>query len=202
MIRGLVKLLPSGQKLVSAAHRMVICIPSGITEVEKRAVKDSCEHAGAKEIYMVSKPLAAAVDIGIGITRHNGAMIIDIGRRTTEIAVIALSSIVCEQFIHIAGDVFTRDIVDYMRRKHNLLIEERSGEEIKMHISSASLELVSPPADYGIWGRDLMTGIPKEIKVTYEEVAYCLDRSIAKIEEATLKVLELAPRIISRHSHQ
>ena len=197
MIRGFVKLIATERKLFAASHRMVVCVPSGITEVEKRAVKDSCEHAGAKEVYMVYEPLAAAVGIGIDITQPNGTMIIDIGGGTTEIAVIALSGIVCEQSIRIAGDVFTRDIVDYMRREHNLLIGERSGEEIKTHIGSALPELVRPPADYEIRGRDLMTGIPKEIKVTYGEIAYCLDRSIAKIEEATLKVLEMAPPELS-----
>jgi rod shape-determining protein MreB len=197
LIRGLVKLLPTGNNLFKASHRMVICIPSGITEVEKRAVKDSCEHAGAKDVYMVYEPLAAAVGIGIDITQPSGTMIIDIGGGTTEVAVIALSGIVCEQSIRIAGDVFTRDIVDYMRREHNLLIGERSGEDIKVHIGSALPDLVSPPADYKIRGRDLMTGIPKEIKVTYGEIAYCLDRSIAKIEEAALKVLEMAPPELS-----
>ncbi|QJD81522.1 rod shape-determining protein [Spirosoma rhododendri] len=197
LIRGLVKLLPTGNTLFKASHRMVVCIPSGITEVEKRAVKDSCEHAGARDVYMVYEPLAAAVGIGIDIAQPTGTMIIDIGGGTTEIAVIALSGIVCEQSIHIAGDVFTRDIVDYMRREHNLLIGERSGEAIKVHVGSALPELISPPADYQIRGRDLMTGIPKEIKVTYGEIAYCLDRSIAKIEEATLKVLEMAPPELS-----
>ncbi|GAB3169639.1 rod shape-determining protein [Telluribacter humicola] len=193
MIRGLVKLVGGNSRFFSPSHRMVVSIPSGITEVEKRAVKDSCEHAGAKEVFMVYEPLAAALGIGIDITQPNGTMIVDIGGGTTEIAVVALSGIVCEQSIRTAGDVLTSDIVDYMRREHNLLIGERSAELIKIEVGSALSELTDPPADYDIRGRDLMTGIPKEIKISYSEIAYTLDKSIAKIEEAVMKALENTP---------
>ena len=161
MIKGMIKMINPGRKLFSPSLKMVICIPSGITEVEKRAVRDSAEHAGAKEVYLIHEPMAAAIGIGIDVEEPNGNMIIDIGGGTSEIAVIALGGIVCDQSIRVAGDGFTEDIWDYMRRQHNILIGERTAENIKIEVGSALPELENAPGDYAVHGRDLMTGIPK-----------------------------------------
>ena len=197
MIRGMIKMIDMGNRYIPSSHRMIICIPSGITEVEKRAVRDSAEHAGAKEVYMIHEPIAAAIGIGIDIDQPIGSMVVDIGGGTTEIAVIALSGIVCDQSIRTAGDTFNKDILDYMRRQHNLLIGERSAEKVKVEVGSALTELDDEPDDYEIRGRDLMTGIPKVIKVSYSEIAFALDKSISKIEEAVLKALEISPPELS-----
>jgi rod shape-determining protein MreB and related proteins len=183
--------------LTPLAHRMIICIPSGITDVEKRAVRDSAEHTGAKEVYMISEPIAAAIGIGIDIEAPVGSMIVDIGGGTTEIAVIALSGIVCDQSIRIAGDVFSSDILDYMRRQHNLLIGERTAEKIKIGVGAVLEELDAPPDDFEVRGRDLMTGIPKVVKVNHKEITRALEKSVLKIEEAILKALEISPPELS-----
>lgn len=197
MIRGMIKMIKTGNKLITPSLRMVICIPSGITEVEKRAVQDSAEHAGGKEVYLIHEPMAAAIGIGVDVEEPMGNMIIDIGGGTSEIAVIALGGIVCDKSIRVAGDDFTADIEDYMRRQHNILIGERTAEQIKIEVGAALPELDNPPADYAVRGRDLMTGIPKEIYVSYQEIAHALDKSIAKIEEAILSALEMTPPELS-----
>jgi rod shape-determining protein MreB len=197
MIRGMIKMINPEKRLFTPSLKMVICIPSGITEVEKRAVRDSAEHAGGKEVYLIHEPMAAAIGIGIDVEEPVGNMIIDIGGGTSEIAVIALGGIVCDKSIRIAGDEFTSNIEEYMRRQHNILVGERSAERIKIEVGAAMTEIDNPPPDYAVHGRDLMTGIPKEIYVSCVEIAHALDKSIAKVEEAIMNALELTPPELS-----
>jgi len=141
--------------------------------------------------------MAAAIGMGVDVEEPTGSMIIDIGGGTTEIAVIALGGIICDKNIRIAGDEFNQDIEEFMRKQHNILIGERTAERIKIEVGSALPELDNPPEDYLVHGRDLMTGIPKEIKVNYVEIAHALDKSIAKVEDAILSALELTPPELS-----
>ena len=163
---------------------MVICIPSGITEVEKRAVSDSAQHAGAKDVWLIMEPMAAAIGIGIDVLEPKGNMVIDIGGGTTEIAVIAFSGIVCDKSIRVAGDEFTDNIQNYMKTRHNIAVGDIMAEQIKINVGSALTELDEPPPNYAVHGRDLMSGIPKEVIVTYKEIAGALNNSIEQIEEA------------------
>ena len=197
MIKGMIKMINQRNSWFTPSLRMVICIPSGITEVEKRAVADSAEHAGGKDVYLIHEPMAAAIGIGIDVEEPMGNMIIDIGGGTSEIAVIALGGIVTDKNIRVAGDEFTSDIEEYMRRQHNILIGERTAEQIKIEVGAATVELENPPDDYPVRGRDLMTGIPKEIHVSYSEIAQALDKSISKIEEAIHSALEQTPPELS-----
>jgi len=193
MIQGFIHMLGGRRRLFSHL-KMVICIPSGITEVEKRAVFDSADHVDSKETYLIHEPMAASLGIGLDVEEPVGNMIIDIGGGTTEIAVIALAGIVADQSIRIAGDELNSDIISYMKRQHNILIGERTAEQIKINVGSALHELEeNPPEDYPVNGRDLMTGIPKQIKISYGEMAHALDKSISKIEDAILKALESTP---------
>ena len=197
MIREFINMIGTKKTIFPPALKMVICIPSGITEVEERAVKDSAEQAGAKEVRLIHEPMAAAIGIGIDVLEPTGNMVIDIGGGTSEIAVIALGGIVNNKSIRIAGDDFTVDIVDYMRKQHNINIGERTAERIKIEVGAAMTEIDNPPDDYAVHGRDMLTGIPKEITVNYTEIAQALDKSISKIETAVLNALEMTPPELS-----
>ena len=194
MIKEFIRNIPSIKKrLFPPALRMVICIPSGITEVEKRAVRDSAMHMNAKEIYLIFEPMAAAIGVGIDIMEPKGNMIIDIGGGTTEIAVIALGGIVCDKSVKVAGDVFTADITYYMRTQHNLFVGETTAEKIKIQIGAATEDLDTPPDDMLVQGRDLLTGKPKQAQVSFREIAKALDKSILRIEDAVMETLSKTP---------
>ncbi|NPD82909.1 rod shape-determining protein [Palleniella muris] len=194
MMRGLIKMVHSGSKLFSPSLRMVIGVPSGSTEVELRAVRDSAEHADGRDVYLIFEPMAAAIGIGIDVEAPQGNMIVDIGGGSTEIAVISLGGIVSNSSIRTAGDELTSDIQEHMARKHNVKVSERMAERIKIHVGSALTELGDEaPEDYTIHGPDRITALPLEVKVSYKEIAECIDKTIAKIENAVLTALENTP---------
>ena len=194
MISLFIKNIPSLKKrFFTPSLRMVICIPSGITEVEMRAVRESAERVNGKEVYLIHEPMAAAIGIGVDIMQPKGNMIVDIGGGTTEIAVIALSGIICDKSVKIAGDVFTNDIIYYMRTQHNLFVGERTAERVKISIGSASEELENPPEDMLVQGRDLLTGKPKQILISFKEVYKALDKSIIRIEDSVMETLAQTP---------
>ena len=193
MIRGLVKKASSKNGWFSPSLRMVVGIPSGSTEVEIRAVRDSSEHADGRDVYMIYEPMAAALGIGIDVEAPEGNMIVDIGGGTTEIAVISLGGIVSNKSIQIAGDDLTEDIQNHMRRAHNIKVGVRTAEQIKMNVGSALTELDNPPGDFVVHGPNVMTALPMEVLVTYQEISHCIEKTISKIEAAVLGALEQTP---------
>jgi rod shape-determining protein MreB len=177
------------------AKRVVVCVPSGCTEVEKRAVRDSCEHAGAKEVHLIAEPMAAAIGIGLNVHEPVGNMIVDIGGGTTEIAVIALSGIVADESIKIAGDEMTNSIVQYFRKQHNILIGDRTAESIKCAVGSAMP--LEEEIEIEVKGRDLLSGIPKMINVSSEDIREAISESVKEIVSAVLLLLERTPPELS-----
>ena len=193
MMRGLIKMVNMHHHFFQQTLRMVIGVPSGSTEVELRAVRDSAEHAGGKDVYLLFEPMAAAIGIGLDVEAPEGNMVVDIGGGSTEIAVISLGGIVANISIRIAGDEFTYDIQEYMSRQHNVKVSERMAERIKVNVGSALTDLENPPEDYVVHGPNRITALPMEISVSYQEIAHCIDKSIAKIETAVLSALEHTP---------
>lgn len=194
MMRGLIKMVHSGRRFFTPSLRMVIGVPSGSTEVELRAVRDSAEHADGRDVYLIFEPMAAAIGIGLDVEAPEGNMIVDIGGGTTEIAVISLGGIVSNNSIKVAGDDLTADIQEYLSRQHNVRISERMAERIKISVGSALPDLGDEaPDDFMVVGPNKITALPMEVSVCYQEIAHCLDRTIVRIETAVLSALENTP---------
>ena len=193
MIRELIKMINYKKSFLTPSLKMVVGIPQGSTEVEKRAVRDSCEHAGGRDIYMVYEPMAAALGIGLDVTEPSGNMIVDIGGGTTEIAIISLGGIVAAQSIRVAGDIFTSEIQQYMRQQHNIKVGEITAEDIKIKIGAAVTDLDEEIPAMTVKGPNIMTAHPIEAEITSQEVAHCLDKQLARIEAGILAVLEQTP---------
>uniref|UniRef100_UPI0040575CA1 rod shape-determining protein MreB n=1 Tax=Alistipes sp. TaxID=1872444 RepID=UPI0040575CA1 len=193
MLRGMIRKIKTRSSLFSPSLKMVICIPSGSTNVEIRAVRDSAEHAGGREVAMIYEPMAAALGAGIDVEAPEGNMIIDIGGGTSEIACISLGGIVVSESIDVAGDVFTNDIMEYVRQQHGVRVGEATAEKIKCSIGAAVPELEDAPEDYVFTGPSILTALPQTITLSYNEIAYALDRSLSKLDDALMKVLQEMP---------
>ena len=194
MIRGFIKQVNSKHRsLFTPNLKVVVGIPSGSTEVEIRAVRDSTEHAGGRDVYLIFEPMASALGIGLDVEKPVGNMVVDIGGGTTEIAVISLGGLVFQDSIRTAGDVFTADIQQYLRQQHNIRVGEITAEKIKIAVGAVIPDLDEEPEPFVVRGPNLMTAHPVEATITHQEIAHCLDKSIAKIEASILHVLENTP---------
>jgi len=196
MIRGFIKQVNSKHRSIFTPNlKVVVGIPSGSTEVEIRAVRDSSEHAGGRDVFLIYEPMASALGIGLDVEAPQGNMVVDIGGGTTEIAVISLGGLVVQDSIRTAGDVFTSDIQYYLRQQHNIKVGEITAEKIKIAVGAViqELEEEEAPEPFVVRGPNIMTAHPVEATITYQEIAHCLDKSIAKIETSVLHVLEQTP---------
>lgn len=191
MLQGFIKKINISR---FARPRIVICVPSGITEVEKRAVKESGERANAREIYLIEEPVAAAIGIGIDISKPVGNMIVDIGGGTTEIAIIALNGVVTKESLRVAGDEMNEAIIQYFRKEHNLLIGERTAEQIKLSIGSATKV---EDKTLSVKGRNFVVGIPRTIDVTSEQIRECLRETVDVMISGVKRTLENTPPELS-----
>ncbi len=195
MLRYFIARAHSGGQLVTPAPRIIICVPFGITEVEKRAVRESAQQAGARDVYLIEEPMAAAIGAGLPIAEPSGNMVVDVGGGTTEVAVISLSGIVHSQSVRMGGDKMDEAIVQHMKRKYNLLVGERTAEMIKCTIGTAY------PTDevltMEVKGRDLVAGLPKTLEVNSDEIRDALEEPINAIVEAVRIALERTPPELS-----
>ncbi len=194
MIKGFIKQVNSKRhSLFNPNLKIVVGIPSGSTEVEIRAVRDSTEHAGGREVYLIFEPMASALGIGLDVEAPKGNMVVDIGGGTTEIAVISLGGIVVQDSIRTAGDVFTKDIQEYLRQQYNIKVGEITAEKIKIAVGAVIPTLDEEPEPFVVKGPNIMTAHPVEARVSYQEIAHCLDKSVSKLESSILHVLEQTP---------
>lgn len=194
MIKGFIKQVNSRRHpLFTPNIKCVIGIPSGSTEVEIRAVRDSAEHAGGHDVYLIYEPMASALGIGLDVLAPKGNMVVDIGGGTAEIAVVSLGGIVVQSSIDTAGDVFTNDIMQYLRQQYNIRVGEITSEKIKLAVGAVSSDLEEEPEPYVVKGPNIMTAQPVSITVNYQEISHCLDKSISKIEAGIMTVLEQTP---------
>lgn len=194
MIKGFIKNVNSKHhSLFTPNIKCVIGIPSGSTEVEIRAVRDSAEHAGGHDVYLIYEPMAAALGIGLDVLAPKGNMVVDMGGGTAEIAVISLGGIVVQASIDTAGDVFTNDIQQYLRQQYNIRVGEITSEKIKIAVGAVTTDLEEEPEPYIVSGPNMVTAKPVSITVGYQEIAHCLDKSVSKIEQGIMTVLEQTP---------
>jgi len=190
MIRAFIEKATPPRKIFVPSLKVVVGVPSGSTEVEKRAVVDSMSHAGGREIYLIYEPMAAAIGMDIDVLAPNGNMVVNIGGGTTEIAVISLGGIVLKESIKFAGNRLTTDIVEYMRRQHSLKTDSEIGEKIKIAVGSALENIEDPPENFIVRSANSLTSLPMDVPVSNKETAHCLDRTICNIESAILNALE------------
>ncbi len=193
MLRYFIKKIHNRRKMVSP--RIIIAVPSDITEVEKRAVKDSATHAGAREVFLIEEPMAAAIGVGLPVQEPAGNMIVDIGGGTTEVALISLAGIVFSRSVRVGGDEMDECIVQYMKRVYNLMIGERTAEEIKIYMGSAYP--VEEEVTMEVKGRDLVAGLPKTLTITSEEIREALQEPVSSIIDAIRITLERCPPELS-----
>jgi rod shape-determining protein MreB len=189
MLREFIKMAQKKNHFI--APRIIICVPSGITEVEKRAVRDSAKHAGAREVFLVAEPIAAAIGVGLPVDQPSGNMIIDVGGGTSEIAVIALNGIVCDRSIRVAGDEMDESIAAHLKKNYNLMIGEQTAESIKKEIGSAYK--LEKELHMEVKGRDLVAGIPKTLRISSEEIRQALLEPLGQMVDALKQALEETP---------